>query len=789
MSSCRSKRPRHLFPPYLRTLAVACTFLQITPATPQPLGIETGERILPAEVKVNGVPGGIWPIVSRDGVLYAPVEAFTAWRLLVRQDTAVIDYRGFRYYPISAVPGLSPRLNSESGTLELTAGAESFVATRLTRDGGPAVLARTPVVPATFLNYDLNYSRTSGATTLSGLGVLGEAGWSGPAGVFTQTFVGRDLLGAVDRSVLRLESTFRRDFPDAGYTMNLGDAVFRTALLGRPAYFGGIQFGTNFGLAPYINRQPIPLIAGQTSTPSTVQLYVNDVLRQTSNVPAGPFTLDNLPVLSGNGDVTIRVRDILGRETLITQPFFVTAELLAPGTSDWSVEAGKLRKELGTSSFRYGEPFAAGVLRRGLTTATTSELRLELSREHSTAGAAAVHAIGANWLTRAGAMASRDDVLGGGYRLLVGADRPGYNSNLAVTMEANSRNFRSLGEDRATLPPRLQVAGQATYGGNWGRIGLAAALQSTYDREPVATYSVNYNAALRETWQFSTYFTYARGSVRGYTAGAVLTIPLDRLTTTSTSVQVQRSRSEFYTSVTHNPPDSTGWAWRALAGKQQQAKAEAGAYYLSRHGVFSADVNARKDAIDLRLGASGGVLWTGNHLYALPKFEQSAALVEIAGYPNVGVGLGATATERTDASGVALVSRLASFQKNPIRIDANDLPVSAEIDSIEIEAVPPWRSVARVPFPVRSGRAALIQINLDDGQPAPAGATVHMRDEADRLFYVARRGEAYVTGLRPTNRLQLRWKDGRCDLDVVLPAGSLDDISRVGPLQCTGVAR
>jgi outer membrane usher protein len=786
MSSCRSSRPTHLFSTFLRTIAVACTFLHTSPAAPQPLAVETGERVLPVEVRINGGSGGIWPIVSRDGVLYAPVEAFTTWRLVVPQDTPAIDYRGFRYHAITAVPGVAPRLNPDTAVLELTAGSEAFAATRLARDGAPTVLARTAVVPAAFLNYDLNYSRTSGPVTLSGLALLGEAGWSGTAGVFTQTFVSRNLLGTGDR-LTRLETSFRHDFPDAGYTLNLGDGVFRTGLLGRAAYFGGGQFGTNFGLAPYINRQPIPLITGQTSTPSTVQLYVNDVLRQTSTVPAGPFTLDNLPVLSGNGDVTIRVRDILGRETLITQPFFVAADLLAVGTNDWSVEAGKLRLGLGITNFQYGEPLAAGMLRRGLTTTTTGEGRLELSSRRATAGGAAVHAVGANWLARAGAMASRDETLGNGHRWLLGAERPGM-TNVAVNMEGNTRNFRSLGEDLVTVPPKLQFAGQAGYAAPWGRIGVTAAVQRTYDRAPVATYTVNYGVTVHGNWQLGAYYSFARGSVRGYTAGATLTVPLSRQTTSSSTLQTQRTHTDYYTSVTHSPAGTTGWAWRALAGQQREAKGEAGAYYLSRYGVFNGELSARGGLVDMRLGATGGVLWTQGQLFTLPRFEQSAALVEIAGHPAVRVGMGGAATERTDGQGIALVNRLSPFQKNPIRLDPNDLPVSAEIDSIEIEAVPPWRSVAKVSFPVRSGRAALLQINLDDGQPVPAGATLHLADE-DRVFYVARRGEAYVTGLKESNRVQLRWREASCSLDVVLPAGTPDDISRVGPLRCSGVAR
>jgi outer membrane usher protein len=386
-------------------------------------------------------------------------------------------------------------------------------------------------------------------------------------------------------------------------------------------------------------------------------------------------------------------------------------------------------------------------------------------------------------------MISQDQTLGSGHRWLLGAERPGYRTTLAATIEGNSAGFRSLGEDLATLPPRLQFAGQASYSADWGRVGLAVALQRAYDRVNIATYSLNYSTTILDNWQVNAFFTRAFGSGGGYTVGTMLTVPIDRRTISSTSLQKQASGSEFYTSATHTPEGTTGWAWRAQATRNEQARVEGGAYYLSPHGLFSGELSAQRNQSDLRLGATGGLLWTDGRLFATQHFDTSAALVTVEGFPGVGVGLGATRSEKTDQDGVALVSRLGAYQKNPIRLDPNDLPISAEIDSIEQDAVPPWRSVTKIDFPVRGGRAALIQVLLDDGQPAPAGSIVRIEGD-DRPFYMARRGEVYVTGLKAAKaRLQLQWQQGSCKLDVDLPPGTPDDISRVGPLRCSGVAR
>jgi len=89
---------------------------------------------------------------------------------------------------------------------------------------------------------------------------------------------------------------------------------------------------------------------------------------------------------------------------------------------------------------------------------------------------------------------------------------------------------------------------------------------------------------------------------------------------------------------------------------------------------------------------------------------------------------------------------------------------------------------------VRSGRGALLRIVFDDGEPAPAGAVIKLEGDQQE-FYVARRGEAFVTGLQPVNRAVLTWGGKQCRFDVRLPADSKGEIPRLGPLPCQGVER
>jgi len=200
------------------------------------------------------------------------------------------------------------------------------------------------------------------------------------------------------------------------------------------------------------------------------------------------------------------------------------------------------------------------------------------------------------------------------------------------------------------------------------------------------------------------------------------------------------------------------------------------------------EISNSPDQTTLRLGATGGVVFADGHLFATRRVNDSFAVAEVAGYGDVGIGLGANILTKTDPDGVALIPRLIAYQNNSVRIDANELPINAELDSIEQVAVPAWRSAVKVVFPVRKGRGALLKIVLDDGEVAPAGAIVQIEGDKQE-FYVARRGEAFVTGLQNNNRVLLNWKDKQCKFEVTLPPETPDETPRLGPLLCKGVAR
>lgn len=86
-----------------------------------------------------------------------------------------------------------------------------------------------------------------------------------------------------------------------------------------------------------------------------------------------------VPVVTGPGQVTLVVRNALGREQVITTAFYASSRLLKQGLNDYSFSVGKLRENYGLDSSDYGYFAATGLFRHGFTPHFTGEVHGEFS--------------------------------------------------------------------------------------------------------------------------------------------------------------------------------------------------------------------------------------------------------------------------------------------------------------------------------------------------------------------------------------------------------------------------
>ena len=731
-------------------------------------------------VSVNRQSPAVTLFLRADGSLFAKGSDFERWRLKLPQGVP-LWHGGEAYYPLDALPGIVQELDLGSQTLKIQAPAALFLPTsRFARSDLPAP---TSSPTGAFLNYDLVAQKMLGQTRVDGLVELGAFN---AAGVGTATVLARNLAGQA--RLTRLETTWTHDAPGSLASLRAGDAVSRSGAWSLPVRFGGLQWATNFAVRPGFVTFPLPAMSGESALPSTVDLFINDALRGRETLPPGPFKLPNLPVVTGEGELRVVVRDLLGREQVLSERYYASPRLLRPGLTDFAYQAGFLRNNFGIKSNDYGKAFAAAVYRTGLTDQLTGEVSTEVMRSQQTVGASGTllwDRFGVFTLSAAGSHGKR----GNGALSSVEFERQSQSFSMNLRMQAASADFAQLGMPAGALAPkRISEARVGFSLPSAGTVGLGYVEQEHRDRPDLRLASLSYQIkAGPGSLFFSAFHLKSIDSVRRSerALAVTFTMPLDGRTSASASVVRQAGRSSGAVQVQRNLPAGEGIGYRLLARSGTGELLQAGISAQSAIGTYTAEAASSQGDMAYRLGATGGIAWLDGRAFLTRRLSDSFALVRVGEYAGVQVYADNQPVARTDAQGIALVPRLRAYDRNLLRVEQADLPLEAEIGALEREAVPFYRSALVVSFPVRPARGAMLRLVLQDGKSPPPGAQVRLDDRTE-IFPLGLDGEAYLTGLAASQHGRVEWNGRRCVFELHVPPTN-EPVPHLGTVPCREV--
>jgi hypothetical protein len=409
-------------------------------------GVASPELLL--DVRINGVDTGVCEHVLRlgDGRLAAMAQAFRRWRIHLPM-VEPIAYQEEEYFPLDAVEGLSYHVDAAAQVLMIEGRSEAFLSNVIGGTTG-ALVQPPPPSPGGFFNYDLSSLISQGDADSS---ALLELGVFNRLGVGTSTFLWRDF--GEQTGLTRLETTWTQDRPDAMRRLRFGDAIGRAGAWGRSVRFGGVQWGTSFDTQPGFIPFPLPGTTGEAVLPSTVDVYVNNALRLSREVPSGPFGITNVPVVTGQGEVRLVVTDLLGRQQVITQPYYASPNLLRAGLADYTYEIGFVREDFGLADNTYGRFLGTATHRLGITDRLTRELRTEILADRQTAGLTGIYLWPAFGVGNASVALSRSASGSGG---LIAGGAPPPTPALSVSRQGPRRaclSFRGGGGGAPPPPP------------------------------------------------------------------------------------------------------------------------------------------------------------------------------------------------------------------------------------------------------------------------------------------------------------------------------------------------
>lgn len=732
------------------------------------------------EIELNGRPTNETVLVLRDpagGVLLEAAD-FEALGLRL-PDVGSVMHGGTAFHALGGLEGVTCDIDMRALALSINAPAAVMQGHRLSGQQGTYVPPDEPAGGVS-LSHDLLVQVDDAETRASG---VVEAAAFGRFGSLRSTQVFRELGG--DLEAVRLETTWRKDFPASMRTLRAGDTVGAAGAWGRPIRFGGIQWGTNFATRPDFVTFPLPSLAGETALPSTVDIYINNSRRLSREIPAGPFTIDDIPAVTGSGDIELVVRDILGRETTIVQPYYASSSLLRDGLYEYSYELGVEREKFGRESMEYGRVFGATTHRLGLSDFVTGELRVEaVEDDQQTAGlalSALWPATGVWSLALAGSR--RGDESGG--LLSAGFERQGRHFGLGTRLEYTDAAFSQIGlAPDASAPGRTALVFASSRLGRSGSVAVSYVDRSNRDEDDdarIAQSTVSWGLGQHGSLRASV--LYPLNGDNDTTFALSYSRPLGGRRSLHSQATTGDGRTIGELAVQRNAPPGpgTGYSLTATAGERERLN---GRFVQNAgHGAYTVEAESMDGEAALRAGMAGSLVWVGGRPMMARDLGDAFAVVEIPGQAGIDVYRSHQVIGRTGSDGRAIVHGLLPYDRNSIRIDATQLPLDVRPGATEWRIVPSHGGAVRVHAGAERSHGAVFRILAEHGEPLPPGTVITVI-ATGQPFPVGYDGLAYVTGLEDTTPLRARWDDRTCTFELTYPTGTDEPLPDLGDVVC-----
>nr|WP_105456923.1 F4 (K88) fimbrial usher FaeD [Escherichia coli] len=560
----------------------------------------------------------------------------------------------------------------------------------------------------------------------------------------------------------------------------------------------GVSLSRNNSMKPG-NLGYTPVFSGIANGPSRVTLTQNGRLLYSEMVPAGPFSITDVPLYT-SGDVTMKVTGEDGREQTQVFPLAVMNGQLSPGEHEFNLAAGLPDDD----SDMDGAVFAASY-GYGLENLT---LRTGLVFNQDWKGASAGMVVGLGWLGAVsvdGAYASakyRDGSHSGNkVQLAWSKQLETTNTGLRLSWSRRSEEY----EDMSSFNPS-EVYSQVNQGrrvkdewsagisqpvGKLFSLSLSGWQRSYYPASAISAHRQQKDSG-KERGVTGTLSTQIEGvgvnlswtgsrnaeGENNWSASASVSVPfmlLDRRYSSSTSVSTSKDGGTgFSTGLSGSLNDRFSYGFGGGRDGDGGASSYLNASYSGDRAYLSGALNQSSSG-----GTSGSVSASGSVL-AVPAAKDimfsrttgdTVAVVNVKDTPGVKVTSG---DGQTNSDG-NLVVPLNSYGWNTVTIDAGTLPLSTELTNTSQKVVPTDKAVVWMPFDALKVKRYLLQVKQRNGEFVPGGTWA--RDSKNTpLGFVANNGVLMINTVDAPGDITL----GQCRI----PAAKLQDTEKLQEITC-----
>lgn len=745
--------------------------------------VDAAPEALVVGISLNGLAVADGQIVHRatapgDRRVWLERERATAWR---------IDPAGRPSRAIGGVEHLELCigddrcvLDAEAAMLSIELRPDRFLPLHvgLPTDAAESAAGGSAISSGGFVNYDLGTWKHG---RRPGFSALASGRLYTPHGQGAVDVVALHAGGVGSRALAR--AVWQVDDAPRNRSVQIGSIAIPDTSLGAGLPLTGVRVGSNRLLNPTLPPVLRPMVDGVIDRSTRTDVFVDGQYRQTALVPYGPYRIELLPQLAGRGDIELVSTAADGTRTRALIPYYQAPSMLAPGRSEWSVDAGRVASGAGRGS-RLGHPWLAnGWWRRGLSTSHTGEGQLVLG-ERAARAAASLDTVHPRWgATTLGAVWQRSPSVGNG-RLWLGGGHEfvSRDASFSVRTEQPVGGCRpATAESPADGLARPCRYTTATVGGTVFARGSIAA---TAERLQDADGHRRRLAAVSARWQLGPLsqvaLTVQRAAAVESRAATAVSLVYSRALGEATSLQTSLQRSDRETELQWvvQPSavvDETASAlrWQAVGsvgrgggGDSGGRGGEVGARWSRDEDRFSWRTEA---GIDRRgtagaAGIGGAVGFAEGRFFASRRIDDAFIVVD-AGLPGLPVLVDNRPVAVTDGSGRAIVPNARARQENTIGVDVAALPLPYAMPRDQLTVVPGVGSGALARFDLSDGGLA-IAVRDREGGALPAGAAVRVSNQTVPTAVTSASTVFIDRADRPAT-LTIEWPGRRCRIDYV----------------------
>ncbi|ECG1596926.1 fimbrial biogenesis outer membrane usher protein [Salmonella enterica subsp. salamae] len=636
---------------------------------------------------------------------------------------------------------------------------------------------------AAMLNYSVfgTHYKYSGDTNDNFQGTL-EMGFNSGDWIFRST----QMLSDGSQQGFSSDSLFtyaQRTFADYGVMVQGGEINVANTRFSVPTIYG-VQVMPDTALAQN-NQSGIDVTGIARSPQARVDIRQSNQLIYSTLVPAGPFTVANVPVISATTDLKVTVTETDGSESHFTVAASSFRGNSVMHSGGFSFSVGRI-KDLDS---RFDEPWIMALsngwtLNRRVSTAAG----MVMADNHYYGFSGNLNMVPVqNLYTSLGFLGSIDNLSatdGANTTLDINYGLP-YNMAISLGGSYGSPHYRELSElyeedDDDFSPTKYDTS----VGINWshetlGYFSVSYYSNKTWDsdydsRRIITSWSKTFKwATVNLNWQSDVSNDEDMDDDMVY---ASISIPLGRGVSTNTwyreregetsygsRVSGSLSRNSQYTLGVSQDQDENTTSW--------DTSLSSNLHYTSLSLAAGGD-NDNNNNYSAQL--SGGIVAHSNGVTFSPYALNDTFGIVSLDKPVAGVEINTSrGTVWTDKWGQAVIPSLTPYQQSSLNLNTQSLPGNLDVKNGKAVLKASHGAVAKWQFDTLSQRRVLLNITLENGAPLPKGASI-TSDNNEYITSAPENGMVFLNDISASQTLLAKFNGDRCRLIFTLPEADPD---------------